>query len=271
MLERSEVVLVVNHRVIVVVRKEHTHERRVRDEVAVTVEQLAVGFAVIEVVVVESRAVVVIKDADPVADRLVNVERGVERDVAAFAVPADDQIALELRRDVLEVLHSEGIGLHPVVQIEVEVLVPAGDGIVRAAIDDDRRPVGEQERRRAELQSRELLERALAADDFQLREPLGLRHAHQVDAGLLREHQTEPPVLAALRLEIGVCRVGKGHRLRADVRLDDRLERQIDDLTQREVVRVGKRAFRERGFAEFTDIFVYACHRDPSRIILTIY
>ena len=186
-------------------------------------------------------------------------------------MPADDQIALELRRDVLEVLHSEGIGLHPVVQVKIEILVPAGDGIVRAAIDDDRSPVGEQERRRAELQSRELPERALAADDLQLREPLRLRHAHQVDARLLGKHEAEPPVLAALRLKIGVRCVGKRHRLRAEVRRDDRLERQIDDLTQREVVRVGKRAFRERGFAEFTDIFVYACHRDPSIVLLTIY
>ena len=151
MLEGTEVVLVFNDGVIIVVREEHAEHGRMGDEVVVAVEQLAVSLAVIEVIVVEAGPVVVIESADPVADRLFNAERGIERDVAAFAVSADDQIAVKLRRNVLEVLHGEGIGLHPVVQKEVEILVPARDGIVRTAENDDCRSVRQQERCRAEL------------------------------------------------------------------------------------------------------------------------
>ena len=77
-------------------------------------------------------------------------------------------------------------------------------------------------------------------------------------------------MLAALRLKIGVRRIDKRHRLRAEIGRDDRLERDIDDLTQREVVGFAKRLCRKGDLAEFTDVFIYACHRDPSWVLLTL-
>ena len=217
-LQRAELVLVFHHGVIIVMRQKHPDKRRMRHQMAIARKQLVIDAGVIEPIIAKARAVVVVKADDAVPNLLIGCQRSIKRNVSSLAVAADDDVAVKLRGNVFQILLRQWIRLHPALNEDVEILMPAGQRIIGTAKYNDHCAVRQQEGANAILQRRLLGERALHTHHPQRGKPRRLRHAHHVNARLLGQQQTHPAVSAALLLKVRVCHIGKGNRCAAKVR-----------------------------------------------------
>ena len=174
----------------------------------------------------EARAVVVVDLHELVLHGFGAENRAVDREIAALRVPAHAQRPLREDRE-------EG---------EIEVLLPADDGIVGAAEGDIGRPVRQQEREGGELRLRLVVDLIFIAAEQQPGEAGARRHAAAKLRDLVRDEHAH-----ALMLPQHV--IAPHGLLQRDLRVkagrDDAAEIQIAQLRQQQIVHLVEAALTD--------------------------
>ena len=109
---------------------------------------------------------------------------------------ADNEVTFECLCRFFEIFHRVFIGRNIFFCVDIEILFPTCDGVVRSSENNDINAVGQNKCRSVELDGRLLVVDMLAGKHLHFGKTLGVRHVHQLFAYALVYDESHGLVLA---------------------------------------------------------------------------
>ena len=153
----------------------------------------------------------------------------------------NDNVAVKMLCNVFKVVDRKGVRRNGAPDIEIGVLLPAYEAVVRAAESNNKSAVRKNEGCRGKLYRRIGFEGFRAGNHFHFGIALLLCHLHHFDGDRFFEHQTGSAVAVAVIAEQCAADLVKSARFIGKAFRNNLFKRHIKDFAQGNVVCVAKR------------------------------